>query len=170
MNWIALITVVGVIINIALTASNLRLNHDNRRNALREHLFKEQIEFIKKFYGCLSVIIEKVDEAKLSRKFLDEDELLLEKEIDKTHNFFDQHAFILANDKMANILIKVVDAADDLYYALGDNKNNPDKADSEKFFDAYYTAIEEIREHYNIEALSSETQALTRNLRTKKPK
>lgn len=144
---------------------NLLLAEDNRRNALREHLFKEQILFFKEMMRQIVAIGVLFDDVQIDKEISEECDNKIEKAIDELNAFFDSNVLIIPNTEIYDRISFVISEADELYFLLIRQEGKATDEEYDRFFDAFYIATDTIREFYGIEELSKETLEITRSKR-----
>lgn len=141
-----------------LNAATYKLNVENRKNALREHLYKEQIEFFKILSKQIVVLYYHFDDAQIAKNWNKAKDDLIEQELDKLDRLFDENMIVHPNDHVFDAIHNVIIKANDLLMALINLENNvPDKT-FDSFFDSYAILVDVIRDFANIEELGEENK------------
>lgn len=151
--------------NVETAKLNLQLAEDNRRNALREHLFKEQMMFFKEIARqvvALGVIFDSIQD---DNEISDENDDKLEEGIDELNAYFDANVLIIPSNEIFDCISLIMTEAAKLHILLIKQNGKAANEHYDKFFDAFYIATENIREFYGIEELSKETLEITRSKR-----
>jgi hypothetical protein len=161
MDYFKLFTVIGIAFSIGLGLCNVWISLSNRRNAIREHLFKEQIDFLKKFSAQLVLVVYLFEDIEFNEQMTDGIEKKLDIEINRLDRLFDEHVLILPTLGMFDLLAKVLDNAQQLHSVLIEKSGEVDERVFERFYDTYYIAIEKVRDYYQVEELSKETLSLS---------
>lgn len=144
--------------NSDLAKQNLKLAEDNRRNGLREHLFKEQLDFYKKFSEQVVGLGVTFDNIKFKAKSIAESEQTLVEQIEKLDRLLDINTLIVPTAEIYDSLAKISGEAARLNIALIEHDGKVDKENFEQFFNSFFKAIENIWEYYHIKELSAETK------------
>jgi hypothetical protein len=153
-DWIYL---VGLIVTFIISIFSLLINVKNRRNAIREHLFKEQMSCSIKLSEQLHVTLQYFYEVSRLKKL----ELSMDKKIE-THLedlflFSGTNDFILPDDIISQLNI-AIEEADNLH--LKAIKGMISKDDIKVFQSSYFDLVEEMREEFGIDKLSDENKRL----------
>ena len=147
----------GIAVSVILGIFNLYFVKINRRNALREHLYKEQLNLClklpEKFCSLLDFLydyrkVEKFDNSAMSQieKNLNEFEILAEQ------------AEIILPDELVTQLSKVEVLARKLK-EKGFREQQTDEF-NDQFLDAYMDLTDLIREHIGVDKLSHENKKM----------
>ena len=147
----------GIIISLILGGINLYFTLINRRNALREHIYKEQLAiFMKlpeKFSGLLDLFYDSSRVDKIDQTINDK----MEKILDDIYLLTEQ-AEILSPNELVLLMTKT--------YTLGNNlslkalKVKIVSEDIKEYQDSYFELTDLIREHLGIDKLSNENRKM----------
>lgn len=149
--------IIGISSTVILSLITLNVNLRNRRNALREHLYKEQVTFLKIMFTELNKInieFDKIFNNPEARRHNDYQEIL-----EKIAQIVFQHEFLLPSD-LAALLKKLVEESYDFYaIQLGSNSEEIKKA-YEDYYHRYYALVNYIKKFIGTDSLSSENKNL----------
>ena len=151
------ITLGGILLTLSISVYSLVINIRNRKNAIREHLYKEQINFFlklgKEFTELNNELYSYTNNIDLN-KTVSERYL---KGIDQIDSMFESHNYIIPNE-LYLLISKTISLAFKLTYY------NPyselDKKAKEIFDEAYSRMEDEIREFIGVDYLSEENRKL----------
>lgn len=152
-----LITLIGVMSALTLGIVNLVYIVKNRRNSIREHLYKEQIANTYKIFERFSKLNQEIDDViNNQNKRLDNQVENLQNEVSTLIYSLE---FILPNDFLAisKDTLKEVTA-----FYLEYLSTNDDIASNayKKYYDKYYDLVRLTREQFGVEALTKENETL----------
>lgn len=152
-----LITLLGVITALALGIVNLFYIVKNRRNSIREHLYKEQIANTYKVFEKFSNLNQEIDNVINNPNKRHDNQV--EDLQNEASTLIYSLEFILSNDFLAtsNDTLKEVTR-----FYLEYLSTNEDRAYNayKKYYDKYYDLVRLTREQFGIEALTKENETL----------
>lgn len=159
MSLFQIFTIIGLVFTVSLGVFNLIISFKNRRNALREHVFKEQIMVLLGMMRKISIlenIVEDLnrewsDNKQLSQAFMNEMNAL--DEIQSSNSILLPHNLYLAMNEFSKFL-----------YSYSKNVfAEPDKITSDekkKFSHAVFELEEKFREHIGLDELTEENRRI----------
>ena len=145
---------------IVISGISLYISIINRKNALREHLYKEQLTFFIQLSEMISDIEYLFDDVSFEKTLSEEKDKQIEERIDKLYRYEAKYDMLIPNEKIDNAISEVIIKAYDMHTMLANKKGVVEWKDFEPFNDAYGNLIDEIREFTGVEALSKENQDL----------
>ena len=149
---------IGISATLIISLFALVINIRNRRNGMREHLYKEQMAFFialsKELHLLLELYLLISREGELSEALDNKLELAYEKieTIGETYEF-------ITPDEIEILLSKVVRAGSDLH--LKTLENPISMKDTITFQNRYYDLTDAMREHMGVDKLSHENRRLS---------
>lgn len=148
--------VIGILSAIIVGGVNIKLALKNRKNVLREHLYKEQLVFIAKLNSNLS----ELQSLLLHYTPSHEEELNIMKVIDETYKILFGYSHIAADSIMrdASAFLTVVTEH------LETQKNNENRTGYEKFEQAYLSVTSTLRHEVGLKSLSKENENLIKKI------
>ena len=146
----------------ALTISGISLyiSFQNRRNAIREHLYKEQILFFTSLLEQTSKIGFHFEDVQLNKTISEGIDNLIQKEIYDLDKLLDKYIIIVPDEKMYNLIHLVIMNAYRVSTVLIAKKGLVNNKDLEPFDDSHYKLIDELRDYIGVETLSKENLSL----------
>jgi hypothetical protein len=152
-----LITFIGVISALTLGIVNLIYLVKNRRNSIREHLYKEQIANTYKIFERFTKLNQEIDsvfnnsEKRQNNKVED-----LQSE---TSNFIYSLEFVMSNDFLALSNDALKEITKFYLECLSTDKERTTNA-YKNYYDKYYELVKLTREQFGIETLTKENETL----------
>lgn len=159
MNQYQIFTIVGILGSLLLGVMNYSILRQNRKNNLRELVFKEQVAFLIEFIGqigMLSVLTEDLDIPDTNK---DEKTTEIIKALDEIHFLLSKKSLILNTD----LYVKTKAFLKDTYgFALVINELRGDipTIRTEAFRQTIYSLEHDIRGHLGIDKLSDENKKI----------
>lgn len=152
-----LITLIGVLTALALGTVNLIYTVKNRRNSIREHLYKEQISNTYKIFEQFSKLNQEIDDAinNQSKRHDNQVENLQNETISLIYSL----EFILSNDFLIVSKDTLKEVTQFYLEYLSTNEERASKA-YKKYYDKYYDLVRLTREQFGIEVLTKENETL----------
>lgn len=156
-----LFTALGILVSVIISVINLFILIKNRRNVIREHLYKEQMAFYLKLSKKLSEVSHLIDllyQNILNNKKYDRD-TVIDAKSDEIHNLISEYDFIIPNEIYTNTndLINKVDSFILATRTL--HEENIQKA-YDSYYSSYYYLLEDIRDILGVDKLSKENLKL----------
>ncbi|HEA23312.1 MAG TPA: hypothetical protein ENH87_20710 [Pricia antarctica] len=149
--------IVGISSTIILSLITLNVNLKNRRNALREHLYKEQVSFLQELFKELTkmnVEFDKIFNNSDNRKNNNYQETL-----ERIALIVYDNEFLLPND-LTILLKKLIEESQEFYLIqIGTNNEKIGKAYRE-YYERYYALLEYIKDFIGTNSLSIENKKL----------
>ncbi|MES2478483.1 MAG: hypothetical protein V4561_05325 [Bacteroidota bacterium] len=152
-----LITLIGIISAVILGIVNLVYIIKNRRNSIREHLYKEQIANTYKIFEKFARLNQEIDDV-INNPNKRHDNYV-ENLQNETSALIYSLEFILSNDFLAvsKDTLKEITSFYLEYLSMNDDRvSNAYK----KYYDKYYDLVRFSREQFGIEALTKENETL----------
>lgn len=151
------LTLIGILLVLAVGLINIGITLKNRRNVIREHLFKEQITFHYKLFVQITILNNEAD------SLLNDDSKRhnndFESRIDVIRSLMHENIFILENDSIS-LINSLLEEAFKFYMKF----LTTDRAKTENGYKAYYQSYFEFlkltRSSFGIDLLSLENKNL----------
>lgn len=150
---------IGLFLTFGVSIISLIITIKNRRNAIREHLYKEQIDYFKKLSKEFSILTNCFDDVRLEKKLSDENDSIIVKQLDEIYSMSFIYDFITPDEILSSIS-RVDKAANDLHFQIMKNNGTFSKEDSALFYKSYFDLLEDIREFLGVDKLSDENKML----------
>ena len=143
---------------IAISGISLYISVKNRRNGMREYIYKEQLDLYFGLFLQISKIQELLEDYQDNNNKLDDKEVKkLQIEIDTYDYIFSKYIIVVPN-KIFKPIMKIFHAAQLIIQSI-DKKENADKGIKE-FDTLYHDLIKEVQEFAHIKELSDENHKL----------
>ncbi|HRI32852.1 MAG TPA: hypothetical protein PLD02_03795 [Saprospiraceae bacterium] len=160
-----LLALIGISVSIILGVINLYILIKNRRNPIREHLYKEQMAFfirLNKEFISISLLIDNL-KAEVPRKLeLTQDVIdFIDSKSQEIRNMVTQHDFIIPN-AVYNSTYMLFTQIGDFTCSLMTCDEKAIKIEYDKYSESYYNFIEDLRVIMGIDKLSQENMNLFR--------
>ncbi len=149
---------IGIISTLAVSLIALVINIRNRRNAIREHLYKEQMKYFHDLFRNLNEINNTFYE--VVRLGLNEEIYQgLDALMEKTYDHIEANDFITP-DPLFKPINTALKSADDLFSETIKAKGKLTKEEIKPSQSHYFELVEEVREFLGIDKLSEENLKL----------
>lgn len=149
--------VFGIIASFLIGLFNIRMMLKNRRNAMREHIYKEQIKTItelvlrfNKFNLEIDSLINNIDKKK---------ENDFQEKFEKLGNFLFENQFILPND-IITLSNNALTKSSEFYYEYLSTQNVSEIDSYEIYYSAFNGFLVYARGYFGIDSLSLENQKI----------
>lgn len=153
--------IVGILVTLLIGILNFRILQSNKKNSMREYIFRQQIEVISKLFIQLNILNSIID--KLCNNDLKKSDIDFIEEIEKVETIVYENEFILTNEILVK-LTNVLDEATQFYNSsLSDNRieiNEFYKRYYKRYYKGYDIFLNEARLSFGIEYLTKENQRL----------
>lgn len=160
---------IGLLLTFGASIASLVISIKNRKNALREHLYKEQMAFFMKFtseFSDVGNLIDDIAEEQMFSKKQDDELEVLQNNI---HRLLDIHDFIVP-DEIYSSINDVIHKLGDLHsLAIRSNGKIKDE-DVDLYFNSYFNMVEDIKLFAGVDELSEENKSLYQKRRREKSK
>ena len=152
-----LITFIGVISALILGIINLIYIVKNRRNSIREHLYKEQIANTYKIFEKFSQLNQEIDSVLNNPDKRQKNEV--EDIQSETSNLIYSLEFLMSNDflKLSNETLKEIT---NFYLEYLSNDKDRTANAYKIYYDKYYDLVKLTREQFGIETLTKDNETL----------
>lgn len=160
------IYIVGIMLSITLGVFSFFISIKNRRNAIREHIYKEQFNFFLKVLNELNLALTIFYDSFANKKLVPEKDKELETIFAKLYQLQDTHDFITPNEIVFD-LTNVIMQADNLHVKA--IKNPITEEEISTLHNNYFKLEDKIREFFGSDKLSDENRKLYQR-RVKKTK
>jgi hypothetical protein len=158
-----LITLVIGVVNLGIGFANLFLAYKNRRNSLREHVYKEQLIFFHKLSYEISVIYSHFEDIYVDQSISEEKDIAIEKKIEAIHQLVDTHDFLISNSVYFPI-DSIVRIIDNLFLQALKQGGKITESELDKLSDSQIFLMDKIREFAGIDELTKENNELTNRI------
>ncbi len=148
----------GLVATLIVSVISLVINLRNRRNGMREHLYKEQMKYFIELSKEIHLLLEKFYEIKRVGVLTEDNDATLEKSFDDIDTLTETYEF-MTPEEISDDLTKLFRAGNALH--INAIKGTISTEDIEPFQDVYFDLSEKMREHLGIEKLSSENRQLS---------
>ena len=149
----------GILVTMIVSLISLRINLKNRRNGIREHVYKEQMKFFTQLSQEMYYVNEMLDEISATKKITEKQVEKLEAAYDKVDILTETYDFITP-DEMLSKLYLLYQAWHEI--ALKLIKEEPIlKENISKFKQIFWDLTEDIRAHLGVDKLSEENRRLS---------
>jgi hypothetical protein len=153
-----ILTLIGILLVLIVGLINIGITLKNRRNAIREHLFKEQVSFHYKLFHEISKLNREVDNRFNNENSRRENDFELQREI--VQNLIYENEFILENETLS-LVNKLLDHALRYYLISPLEHDKPKLKEKYKsYYNSYFELLKFTRTTFGIEALSTENKNL----------
>jgi len=155
--------ILGIIVTVVTSSFTLMLGFKNRRNSLREHLYKEQIIFFTKFLGNVNKLnfeIESIlnNPSKRSNN-------LFYKILEVISNEYYNYEFLIPNE-ISGLVHNLIFKGNQFYSMFLTTDDNKIRTTYSNYFDSYTEMLNAIKEFVGTTVLSNENKEL--HLKNKK--
>lgn len=150
---------IGLILTFGVSVFSLILNIKNRRNAIREHLYKEQFAYFIKLSEILGRLVKCYEDVLLEGELLEGKYSEIEKLNFSMELLTDQNDLIIPNE-IISILYKVESESRKLESIIFTKSGDIVGEDLEPFYKVYDELLEDIRAFMGVDALSDENKKL----------
>lgn len=156
-DWVYL---TGIILSFVVGVLSLFINIKNRRNAIREHLYKEQYIFFYKISKEFSYTLDTFIDIQIETKLTDKLSNKINMHFAEIGNILDTYDFIIPED-----LFKQVYATNKSLYALfkTSKENKITDADMALCYDIFFNMQDDARMFFGIEKLSLENRNMVKS-------
>lgn len=153
-----IIYIIGIISAFLIGIYNLNISIKNRRNNIREHLYKEQVAFGFTIFLKFTELNKEVDKV---FNFLDKNENEFNEKIDEVEQILFAHEFIIPNELISPVKYALKQGVE-LYIDLltKGTENCQDKY--KEYYNAYLHLLEIARSYFGTDKLSDENRNLYR--------
>jgi hypothetical protein len=149
----------GLILTFGVSVFSLILNIKNRKNAIREHLYKEQMSFFFKLSNEFAHVYKLFEDIWIEQTFNDSQDILLETHLNNIHTLIDTHDFIIPN-QIYSTINQTIESLNDLYKLVIDKDRKITDKELNKYSDMHSNLVEDIREFAGVDELSEENKRL----------
>lgn len=149
---------------VEISKQSLALNMENRSNALREHLYKEQLSFLLKLRKCFAQIMFLIDDAEqeeVDRSIYDK----IYTAIEEADNLFDSNDTLVPDNLYSTINEAISQAYLYQRYLREPTEDASYEEMTNAFTDAFYDMEDEMREFIGLDKLSDQNRSLTNSER-----
>jgi len=150
---------IGFILTFGVSLFALMVNIKNRKNAIREHLYKEQFNCFMQLSKNLAILSALFDDVILEKELTDEMDKKVEGQIKEIEGQIDFYYFIMP-DELFPYLHKLEEEIGNLHIHLINPKKPITNNDGDKFYHTYTELLEQIREFVGVDNLSDENKKL----------
>lgn len=151
------LTLIGVISVLIVSTINIAITLRNRRNVIREHLFKEQININYKLFVELTKLNHEADQLINNNEKRFENDF--ENKISIINHFIYENQFILPDDTIS-LINNLINKSSDYYMKI----ISTDRKNSEKkyleYYEAYFLLVKHVRNFFGTDSLSNENKNL----------
>lgn len=150
----------GLLLTFGVSVTSLLINIKNRRNAIREHLFKEQFLQLQIIYQEFRTLIDITPYIYVYNRINAEEkhkDFFIQ--LEKIKSLVNNQSLIIPAQLMS-VFNKCTDQAYDLVLLWEEKKGNVGPKDGVKFTFAYFDICDEIREFIGVDKLSDENRKL----------
>ena len=151
------IYIVGLVLTFTISLFSLIINIKNRRNSIREHLYKEQMSLFIKLARGFQLLLDLYYDVSRDKILNDSKDIQLEQQVEEIYLLIDMHDFIVPNE-IYSILNDTIKEGDTLH--LKAMKGPITNEDIASFKNNYFNLVEEIREFLGVDKLSDENKNL----------
>jgi hypothetical protein len=151
----------GILFTFIIGIFNLKISLNNRKNSIREHVFKEQVKIMSELFiqlNKLNKIIDKlidVPSTRIDNNFLEE--------IIKVENIVLENKFILPN-RVFTLLVEVLDKSITYHNIVVSNDRAKIIVSYKDYYSEFNKFLETIRSSFGIDYLTQENQKLHRTI------
>ncbi len=149
---------VGLVATLIVSVVSLVINLGNRRNGMRDHLYKEQMKYFVELSKEIHLLLEKFYEIKRAGVLSEANDATLEKYFDDIDTLTETYEF-MTPEEISDDLTKLFRTGNEVHLkVIGGTISNEDII---PFQDVYFDLSEKMREHLGIEKLSNENRQLS---------
>ncbi|SHK76475.1 hypothetical protein SAMN04488028_108121 [Reichenbachiella agariperforans] len=149
--------IIGICATLTLSIITLYLNLKNRRNALREHLYKEQIDFFKDLFLELNKMNAEFDKIINNPNRIKESEY--QNIINNIASVFQNNEFLIPSEIAELSKNLIVDSQEFYLIQLGSDTKKKQLA-YEVYYEQYYSLLKYVKDFYGTDNLSIENKNL----------
>lgn len=151
----------GILSTLLIGIFNFKILKSNRKNSMREYIFKQQVEIISKLFIQLNILNRIIDKMYIHN--LKSSDIDFIEEIEKVENIVYENQFILTNDILTQ-LTNVIDKAT-LFYNSSVSTNRIEINKSHKnYYKEYDIFLNKARLSFGIDYLTNENQRLHKTI------
>lgn len=163
MNTKEILYVVGFISTFTISLLSLYISQKNRRNALREHLYKEQISFFLKLVTSLNILNREIDS--VFNVIEKNNQNRYHEILEEIANVFYDHEFIIPSE--ISLKIKHIIVESNKFYLSITQGDRGERNDSYlSYYNKYDNLIDSVKSLIGTDTLSSENRRLHSKLNT----
>lgn len=155
------ITLIGIPVTAALTAINIWISVKNRRNAMREHLYKEQLTFFLQVTDYIVKLENIFSDIAMENECFDEKSEEMEELMEATYSFVVKHAILVPSEKIGNTLMDTIDIVYDIDALIYKADGKIKLKDIEPLYKASTAMVDTLQHFMRIQALSEENHTIT---------
>lgn len=161
-----IITLIGILLVLMVSIYNIVITLKNRRNVIREHLFKEQIIIHYKIFAEFSKLNNEVDSLKNNSEKRYENNF--HEKITAIDNLLTENEFLLENETISLINETISEAMNFYLEIITADSIKVEKA-YKKYYQKYFDILNFSRNSFGTDSLSAENKNLhTRNIKNGK--
>lgn len=147
----------GLILTLVVSVFSLIINIKNRRNSIREHLYKEQMTYFLKLSKELHLALEMFYDVTRKKHLDTPTSNKIEKQLDEIYILTETYDFITPDNLISAINLAIKNG-DDLHIKC--LKGQITKNDVLDFQNSYFNLVEDIREILGVDKLSDENKKM----------
>lgn len=150
---------VGLVLTFGISAVSLYVTVKNRKNAIREHLYKEQLAFFLKFQNEFAVVMHLFDELSDKPKDNKDTFQMCLYRIHQLDILFSGSDILVPND-LYNLMSRSVGDCYKFHALLLQKGEAVTEAEMDSFIDRFFDTEDEVREFIGVDKLSKENRKL----------
>lgn len=147
----------GIIVSFSIGLFNVRMMLKNRRNSMREHIYKEQLNIISELFIKFSILNREIDSLvnNSQKRF----ENTFEDKFNLVGELIFENQFILPND-IITLANNTLTKSEKFYSDLLNMANTNELNTYEEYYKRYFELLIIVRGYYGIDSLSKENQKI----------
>jgi methyl-accepting chemotaxis protein len=151
-----IIYIIAISLTAVISIINLYYTVKNRKNPLREHVYKEQLVGAGKLIAAFYQLNNEISRIFNAREISNDN---LQEMIEKVGESIYQYEHIMVNE-IITLANEVVTGSDSFFLAIGSGKLEEINMNYENYFKSYFSLIQLLRDTFGIDELSKENQSL----------
>lgn len=153
------IYVIGLILTSTVSAASLAISIKNRRNAMREHLYKEQMAFFFRISKEITAVSKLFDHVLLESAFSSKIDKSLEQHVANIYSISDEYDIIVP-DEVFSAISNALEGIEALYLLCIQKDGKLTRDEYKKHWVPVLDLVEEMREFAGVDELSEENRGL----------
>jgi len=151
-----IIYILAISITALLSIINLYYTVKNRKNPLREHVYKEQLLGVGKIMAAFYQLNNEISRIFNAKEVQNDNlQVLIEKVGESIYQY--EHIMI---DEIITLANEVVTQSDSFFIAISSGKLEEINLNYDNYFKSYFSLIQLLRDTFGIDELSKENQSL----------
>jgi hypothetical protein len=149
--------IIGIIASVLFSLFNYRISIKNRRNSLREHIYKKQLEVLTELCLKINSLNSEIDKMINNSAMRAKNDY--EIKVDAVGKIMFDNQFILAND-VITLSNNLITKSTEFYESYLSFEKGKVEIKYKEYFSEFFTLITSIRKDFGIDNLTKENQKI----------